>query len=176
MKKLLIVVDYQNDFVSGSLGFEKAAALEDRIADKIAQYRQAKDDVLFTLDTHAVDYANTQEGRNLPVVHCIKGTEGWELFGKIAALKQEGDVCFEKPSFGSAELFEYLKNKPYENIELIGVVSNICVLSNAVLVKAVLPETPVTVDASCVASNDDRLNEAALDVMESMQIRVINRE
>lgn len=176
MKKLLIVVDYQNDFVSGSLGFEKAVSLEQRIAEKIIRYQKNGDEVIFTLDTHTPDYLYTQEGRNLPVAHCIKGTQGWNLYGKIAELKREGDACFEKPAFGSAELFEYLKDKRYESVELAGVVTNICVVSNAVIAKTVLPETPVMVDAACVASNDDRLNEAALDVMASLQIQILNRE
>lgn len=176
MKKLLIVVDYQNDFVSGSLGFEKAVSLEQHIAEKISRYQKNGDEVIFTLDTHSPDYLHTQEGRNLPVVHCVKGTQGWNLYGKIAELKREGDACFEKPTFGSAELFEYLKDKRYESVELAGVVTNICVVSNAVIAKTALPETPVMVDAACVASNDNRLNEAALDVMASLQIQIFNRE
>lgn len=176
MKKLLIVVDYQNDFVSGSLGFEKAVSLERRIAEKISFYQKNGGEVIFTLDTHTSDYLHTQEGQNLPVVHCVKGTAGWKLYGKIAELRRDGDACFEKPAFGSAELFDYLKNKQYESVELVGVVTNICVVANAVLAKTALPETPVMVDAACVASNDEKLNKAALDVMASLQIRILNRE
>lgn len=176
MKKLLIVVDYQNDFVGGSLGFEKAVSLEKKIAEKIRRCRRDGGEVIFTLDTHTPDYLRTQEGRNLPVPHCVKGTEGWKLYGGIAELKEEGDRCFEKPAFGSAELFDYLRTRSYESVELVGVVSNICVIANAVLAKTALPETPVLVDAACVASNDDRLNEAALDVMAGLQIRILNRK
>jgi nicotinamidase-related amidase len=176
VKKLLIVVDYQNDFVNGSLGFEKAAALERPIVDKIAEYRRSGGEIVFTLDTHTTYYLNTQEGRNLPVVHCVEGTEGWNLFGKVAELKRDSDKVFKKPVFGSSDLLEYLKDREYESIELVGVVSNICVISNAVLAKTAQPETPVIVDAACVASNDDDLNEAALNVMESMHVKVTNRK
>lgn len=175
MKKILLVIDYQNDFVDGALGFQKAAVLEDAIARKIGQYRKNGDEVAFTFDTHTEDYLNTQEGCNLPVSHCIKGTEGWYLYGKIATLCVETDMRFEKISFGSLELASYLVQNKYDRIELVGVVSNICVLSNAVLAKAALPEAEIFVDASCTASNDDRLNEAALNVMESLQIKVTNR-
>jgi len=175
VKKILLVIDYQNDFVDGALGFQKAAALEDAIALRIGEYRNNGDEVAFTFDTHTEDYLNTQEGRSLPVSHCIKGTEGWYLYGKIATLCLGKDMRFEKNTFGSLELTGYLVQNKYDSIELVGVVSNICVLSNAVLAKAALPEAVIVVDASCTASNDDQLNEEALNVMESLQIKVMNR-
>lgn len=132
MKKLLIVVDYQNDFVSGSLGFEAAKRIEDAVCEKIRAYQAAGDDVVYTLDTHGPSYAGTQEGRKLPVAHCLRGTTGWELYGKAAELLR-GCPAFEKPVFGSAALFDWLRGREYAGIELCGVVSNICVLSNAVL-------------------------------------------
>ncbi len=176
MKKLLIVVDYQNDFVTGSLGFRKAQELEETIADKISEYREKRDEIAFTFDTHGEDYLETFEGRRLPVPHCIKETEGWQLYGRTACLISDEDKRFYKPAFGSAELFEYLKGKSYESVELAGVVSNICVISNAVLVKTALPEVPVIVDCACTASNDYTLNEAALKVMEGLQIELLNRK
>lgn len=172
MKKCLIVVDYQNDFVTGSLGFDKAPRLDERIAEKIRAYHLSGDDVLFTLDTHSKDYLLTREGRYLPVVHCVKGSEGHALYGLTGAARSPGDLCFEKPAFGSGALYEHLKATPYSHIELVGVVTNICVISNAVLAKTAQPETDVSVDASCVASNDDGLNDAALMVMRSMQIDI----
>lgn len=175
MKKILVVVDYQNDFVNGSLGFKKAEEIEENIADKINLYRKNGDEIVFTLDTHGNNYLNTQEGKLLQVPHCIKGTDGQMIFGKIASLRKETDKTFEKPIFACAELLEYLKGKEYESVELVGIVSNICVISNAVVAKMALPETPVIVDASCTASNDDKLNEEALDVMASLQIKIINR-
>jgi nicotinamidase/pyrazinamidase len=175
MKRLLIVVDYQKDFVDGPLGFAKAAELEELIAEKILEYRKAGDEIVFTFDTHAENYLDTQEGKNLPVVHCMEGSAGHALYGRVAELITEGDMRFNKPAFGSAELYEYVKDREYAAIELAGIISNICVISNAVLVKTAAPETPVLVDAMCIASNDDKLNEAAVAVMESLQIKIQNR-
>ena len=109
MKRLLIVVDYQNDFVDGSLGFPGAELLEEPIAAKIEEYRSAADVIAFTFDTHRCDYLETQEGRNLPVEHCIEGAPGHALYGRIAELIRPTDEVFEKPSFGSADLFEWLR-------------------------------------------------------------------
>jgi len=173
MKKCLIVVDYQNDFVTGALGYPESAALERGIAEKIKQYRDGGDDVVFTFDTHYDDYLDTQEGRKLPVAHCLHGTEGHDLYGAPAMLALDTDRKFLKNTFGSGELYAYLKQEPYESIELVGVVSNICVISNAVLAKTAQPETPIIVDASCTASNDSYLHQAALDVMSGLQIEVV---
>lgn len=175
MPKLLIVVDFQRDFVDGALGFPGAAALDSRIAEKIEGYRKAGDQILFTFDTHGKDYMYTQEGKNLPVPHCEKGSEGWKLYGQVAKAYREGDVCLEKCTFGSDLLLSYLKEHPFDSIELVGVVSNICVISNAVIAKAAQPETPVVVDARCVGSGDEALHNKALDVMEGLQIEIINR-
>lgn len=175
MKKLLIVVDYQKDFVDGALGFPKAVELEEAICSKIKAYRDSGHELIFTFDTHEENYLKTQEGRKLPLEHCFKGTEGWKLYGRVAELLLEGDKCFEKPAFGSLELGEYLRQRNYSSIELVGLVSNICVISNAVIAKAALPEAEIIVDAACTASFDEAMNEKTLDVMEGLQIKVINR-
>lgn len=185
MKRLLIVVDYQNDFVDGALGFPGAEKLEGPIAKKIEEYREAGDQVVFTLDTHLKDYLETQEGKNLPVPHCIEGTPGHNLYGRIAALASPTDEVFRKVTFGSEELFDWLRTarraagevnrQPFASIELVGLVSNICVVSNAVLAKTACPEVPVIVDAACTASFDPHLNDAVLDVLEGLQISVTNR-
>lgn len=172
MKKCLIVVDYQNDFVTGSLGFEKAVLLDERIAKKINDRRNSGWEIIFTFDTHDNNYLNTNEGKNLPVEHCIKGTDGHKLYGKTAAMLCENDKCFFKNSFGSSELFDFLKNGEFDTVELCGVVTNICVISNAVLAKTALPQAVITVDSHCVASNDNALNDAALAVMQSLQIDI----
>lgn len=172
MKKCLIVVDYQVDFVTGALGFEKAEMLEEIIVQKIMNYRKNGDEVIFTFDTHKADYAETYECRHLPVAHCIEKTEGHGLYGRVSKLCKDGDKCFYKPSFGSAELFDYLRQEEYESIELCGVVTNICVISNAVLAKTAKPEIDIVVDSKAVASNDDSLNDKALEVMKSFQIIV----
>lgn len=185
MKRLLIVVDYQKDFVDGALGFEGAELLDDRIAQKIREYREAGDSVYFTLDTHHRDYLDTQEGRNLPVEHCIEGTEGHELYGEVARSREDMDLVFQKPTFGSADLFERLLKlqrtafsvgtQPFSSIELVGLVSNICVISNAVIARTACPEVPIIVDAACTASFDPDMNEKALDIMEGLQVQVTNR-
>lgn len=185
MKRLLVVVDYQNDFVDGALGFPGAEKLEGPIVDKIAAYRERGDEVAFTFDTHHRDYLDTQEGRNLPIAHCIEGTPGHRLYGRVAGSLSDIDEVFRKPSFGSAEFFERCRKaqraaaevgrQPFESIEIVGLVSNICVLSNAVLAKTACPEVPVIVDAACTASFDPALHEKSLDVMEGLQIQVINR-
>lgn len=172
MKKCLVVVDYQNDFVSGSLGFEKAKELDSEIANLIEKYHNNSDDVVFTLDTHYEDYMDTNEGKYLPVPHCIKGTDGHNLYGKVSHSVKESDLLFEKNTFGSDKLFEYLKNNRYSSIELVGVVTDICVISNAVIAKTAQPETEIIVNKNLVASNDDKLNDEALSVMSSFQIKI----
>ncbi len=173
MRKCLIVVDYQNDFVSGTLGYPEAAAIEANIANKIAEYRGRGDEIIFTLDTHGKDYLQTQEGQNLPVPHCIDNTPGHALYGQVAQLRADGDRIFRKNTFGSGALYEYLKENPFDSIELLGVVSNICVISNAIPAKTAQPETPIIVASACTASNDAKLHQAGLDVMAGLQIKVI---
>lgn len=176
MKSLLLVVDYQKDFVDGSLGFPGAEALDGPIAQKIAACHAAGDDVIFTLDTHGADYLATQEGRKLPVPHCLRGTPGWELYGQTAKARREGDLVLEKPAFPSLELGNLLREKGYSRVELVGLVSYICVISNAIVAKAALPEAEIIVDAACTAGPDRALHEKALDLMEQgLQITVTNR-
>jgi nicotinamidase-related amidase len=175
MTGCLIVVDYQNDFVSGSLGFPGAASLDSLIAEKIQKYRAKGDAIIFTFDTHGTDYLKTQEGKNLAVPHCVKGTAGHDLYGETAKLARDDDICFYKQTFGSDELYEYLKTTRFERIEIVGLVSNICVIANAVLAKTAQPETPIVVDADCTAGHDSELHRAALDVMKGLQIRVARK-
>lgn len=185
MKRLLIVVDYQTDFVDGSLGFPGAEELGPRIAAKIDEYHERGDIVVFTMDRHEANYLTTQEGRNLPIEHCIAGTPGFELHSSIADHVLDVDEIFPKGTFGSDGLFEWLREAndvatqiraiPFESIELVGLVSNICVISNMVIAKTACPEVPIIVDAACTGSNDEKLNEAVLDVMGSLQVQVINR-
>ena len=171
MKKLLIVVDYQKDFVSGALGFPEAVQIEQALCQKIRSYQAQGQDVVYTMDTHGPDYAQTQEGRKLPVAHCLAGSPGWELYGEAAELLK-GCRRFDKPSFGSLELACQKRGQDYEQIELCGVVTNICVVSNAVLCKAALPEAEILVDPACAASPDPKAQQAALDVLQSIQVSV----
>lgn len=175
MKKLLIVVDYQCDFVNGPLGFPAAAALDDIISNKIAELRADGGDIAFTMDGHKENYAETMEGRKLPIPHCIEGTEGRTLYGQTASARRPLDRCILKSTFPALELGTWLKGKDYDEVELCGVVSYQCVLANAVMVKAALPEAEVVVDAKCVAGPDPVLHQKALDVMEALHITVRNR-
>lgn len=173
MKKLLIVVDYQKDFVDGSLGFDKAKEIEKNIADKINTYRNNGDEIVFTFDTHFENYLDTYEGKNLPVPHCIENTDGHGLHGQVAELNTDNDKCFYKNTFGSKDLFLYLLENNYSQIELCGVVTNICVISNAVLAKTALPEIDIIVEKNCVASNDENLANDAFSIMKNLHITVI---
>jgi len=174
MKKLLIVVDYQNDFVDGTLGFPGAEKLHEPICAKIEEYIGRGDAVVFTKDTHRPDYLETREGTHLPVVHCVRGTNGHALYGRLEELAK-GCLVFEKYTFGSDRLFDYLRSSGFSEIELVGLVSNICVLTNAILAKTALPEADIIVDASCTDSYDKDLNDKTFDVLSGIQVRVTNR-
>ncbi len=175
-KRLLVVVDYQRDFVDGSLGFEAAKALEDPICQRIREYYAIGGKVVFTMDTHEQKYLLTNEGKHLPVKHCIKGTAGWELYGKVARFAT-GENQIEKPTFGSIALADYIKeNGPFASIELCGVVSNICVISNAVIAKAASPESKIIISKRLIASNDGELENKALDLLENLHATVTDRD
>lgn len=175
MKKLLLVVDYQVDFVDGALGFPGAEKLDGPIAAKIAAYRAAGDQVAFTLDTHGENYLSTQEGRKLPVAHCLRGSRGWELYGETGRGRQEGDAAIQKPAFPSLELGQWLREEGFDRVELVGLVSYMCVLSNAIIAKAALPEAEICIDAGCTGGPDPELHEKSLDLMEALQMTVTNR-
>jgi nicotinamidase-related amidase len=176
MKRLLVVVDYQNDFVGGSLGFPGAELLDGPIAEKIKQYKESGDDVVYTMDTHGPGYLEMQEGKRLPVIHCQNGTEGWKLYGETGKLC-EGCMTIGKHAFGSFDLAEWAMMRGYDQIELCGLVSYICVISNAVLIKTAQPEAEIIVDAACTAGPDPKLNEECLDIMEKgLQITILNRK
>lgn len=174
MTKLLIVVDYQNDFVDGTLGFPDASNLYPGIKKRIEEYLNSSNEVIYTLDTHFENYLSTQEGRNLPIVHCVKGTRGHELYGDLKEV-MKGCRFFEKPTFASLELGEYIKSisSSLESIELCGLVSNICVLSNAVMAKASAPEAKIIVDSHLTASNDPEMNEKVLSILKGIQVEIL---
>lgn len=173
MRKILIVVDMQKDFIDGSLGTKEAVGIVPRVIAKIKSYR--KNDVYATRDAHSSNYLQTQEGRNLPVVHCVKGTPGWEIQPDIAGLISPSHI-FDKPTFGSINLaHEMTKCRHGDDleIELVGLCTDICVVSNALLLKAYLPEVRIIVDARCCAGVTPEKHEAALKTMESCQIDVL---
>lgn len=166
MKKTLIVVDMQKDFIDGSLGTKEAVVIVDNVKKKIKEYQENGDEIIFTRDTHQIDYLNTNEGKHLPVEHCIEGTEGWKI---EAELEVPGAIYIDKPTFG------YLKWNEYnlEEVELVGLCTDICVVSNALIIKALYPEIRVTVDASCCAGVTPESHAAALMTMKMCQIEVI---
>jgi len=170
MKKLLVVIDMQNDFIDGALGTPEAVAIVDAVREKIKAYPAR--DIFATMDTHGPDYLTTQEGRNLPVEHCIRGTDGWRLRPEIEELLTEA-VIFEKPTFGSVRMAEAAgRIADLEEIELVGLCTDICVVSNAMLLKAAMPEVRISVDAACCAGVTPEKHLAALETMRSCQIEV----
>ena len=171
MRKILVVVDMQNDFIDGALGTNEALAIVENVKAKIREYDT--NDIFVTMDTHASDYLNTQEGRNLPVPHCIKGTEGWQLRDDIAGLLASANI-YEKPTFGSIRLAKDISDIAAGEeieIEIIGLCTDICVVSNALLLKANMPEVQISVDPACCAGVTPESHEAALKTMQMCQIQ-----
>ncbi len=171
MKKALVVVDMQNDFVDGALGTKEAVAIIPAIKDKINKLRKDGYEIVFTRDTHNEDYLNTQEGKNLPVAHCIKGTKGWEICDGLKDLVEKDDLIINKPTFGSTYLGEYLEG--YDTVELCGVCTDICVISNATIIKAYSPETNIVIDRTCVAGVTPESSDRALEAMKVLQMNII---
>ena len=171
MKKVLVVVDMQNDFIDGALGTKEAVAIVPKVKRKIEEHAN-KSTILFTRDTHAVDYLKTQEGSKLPVPHCIMNTEGWQISD---ALDTNLGSIVDKPTFGSVALAEYIKTiVDCEEVELVGLCTDICVISNALLIKAYLPEVKISVDAACCAGVTPESHRNALNAMKMCQIDIIN--
>jgi nicotinamidase-related amidase len=168
--KILIVVDMQNDFIDGSLGTAEAEAIVPAVINKIKQYEDDGNLIIYTKDTHFDNYLETSEGRNLPVEHCIKGTAGHDIPSDVL---RSHDLIFEKLTFGSVELASYLEGGDFDSVELIGLCTDICVISNALLIKAHFPEKEVVVDSSCCAGVTPQTHAAALTTMKMCQIKVI---
>lgn len=166
MKKTLIVVDMQNDFIDGSLGTREAQAIVGKVKDKIKSYQENHGEIIFTRDTHTKDYLNTNEGKHLPVEHCIAGTDGWKI---ADGLEIADAVYIDKPSFGYMDW----KNYNLKEVEIVGLCTDICVVSNALIIKATYPEINVTVDASCCAGVTPKTHKAALETMKMCQVNVI---
>ncbi len=173
MQDILIVVDMQNDFIDGALGTAEAVAIVPKVVEKVKDFKGI---VIFTRDTHGENYMQTQEGRNLPVPHCIKGSHGWEVCPALEPLRT--GLTIDKPTFGSAELGRLLlelgAKDPVGSITLVGLCTDICVISNAMIAKAFLPEVPVTVDAACCAGVTPESHRNALNAMKMCQVRIEN--
>lgn len=183
---ILVVVDYQKDFVDGALGFEKAKQLDIELAKKIKHHWDEDGTVIFTFDTHHTDYMNTIEGENLPVPHCIVGTPGWELYGNVNRVHNWGATNnkpyydINKMTFGSTDLIDVF-NKIVEEadgerhvtVEFTGVVTNICVISNAIIAKATVPNARIIINSSLCGSNDRELEQKAFDIMKNLHMEII---
>ncbi|MBR2389202.1 MAG: cysteine hydrolase [Mogibacterium sp.] len=173
MRNILVVVDMQNDFIDGALGTAEAVAIVENVKARIREYDPA--DVFVTMDTHAPNYLETQEGRNLPVKHCIKGTKGWQIRSDIASLLPDWHI-YEKPTFGSVALAKdiaEIATAEEIEIEVLGLCTDICVVSNALMLKAYMPEVQISVDSSCCAGVTPESHEAALKTMQMCQIRIM---
>lgn len=172
MNKLLIVVDMQNDFIDGALGTKEAVAILPNVKKKIEEYRNSGYKVIFTRDTHDKNYLETQEGRNLPVTHCVKDTNGWAISPE---LDTKDSLVIDKPTFGSVDMMTIItRNFSDAEFEVIGICTDICVISNAIMLKAFLPEAKVSVDASCCAGVTPQSHKNALEAMKMCQINIIN--
>ncbi len=167
--KLLVVVDMQNDFIDGALGSKEAVGIVEKVYDKVKSFDS---EILFTQDTHGDDYMSTQEGRKLPVPHCIKGTKGWEICDVLEPFAKNRVT---KETFGCIILpeciLDYFEEEP-EEIELVGLCTDICVISNAMILKAAFPDIPVSVDSACCAGVTPESHKNALDAMASVQIEI----
>lgn len=170
--KTLIVIDMQNDFIDGSLGTKEAVAIVSNVREKIKEYLKNGDEVIFTRDTHHEDYMETNEGKHLPVVHCIEETEGWEIRQELTeAVKESGSkkvTVINKPSFGFTGWADF----DFEEIEIVGLCTDICVVSNALILKALFPEISISVDPSCCAGVTPDSHKAALETMKMCQIQI----
>ena len=170
MSKILIVVDMQNDFIDGALGTKEAAAIVPYVKDVIESFDGK---VYFTRDTHFENYMETQEGANLPVPHCIKDTDGWQIRAELDTLRKTEAI--DKLTFGSSALVDVLKaEKNIESITFVGLCTDICVISNAMVVKAFFPEVPLIVDAKGCAGVSPESHQRALEAMKVCQIKIIN--
>lgn len=168
--RVLVVVDMQNDFIDGSLGTKEAVGIVDNVISKIKEFEENNDLIIYTKDTHYADYLKTPEGIKLPVEHCIKNTHGWEIKDEIL---RGHDIVFEKETFGSVALVEYLKTLCLDEIHLIGLCTDICVISNALLIKANFPDVNIYVDESCCAGVSVKSHREAINTMRMCQINII---
>ena len=165
MRKILLVIDMQNDFIDMALGTKEAVAIVPAVKTKIEEYVKGGNEIIFTRDTHEENYLDTNEGKHLPVPHCIRGTKGWEI---ADGLYVNGARIIDKPNFG----WPNWKDERFEEVELIGLCTDICVVSNALIIKAAFPEIKVSVDASCCAGVTPESHKAALKTMEMCQVEV----
>ncbi|WP_302488742.1 cysteine hydrolase family protein [uncultured Mitsuokella sp.] len=170
MRKVIVVIDMQNDFIDGALGTKEAQAMLPHLVAKLEREKDAL--LIFTQDTHSKNYMETQEGRNLPVLHCIKPEKGWEIAPSLQPFVKKAAAVIEKPAFGSLELPKAVAKLQPDEVELVGLCTDICVISNAMILKAAFPELPVAVDASCCAGVTPASHDNALQAMKMCQVDI----
>lgn len=173
MKKAFVLVDYQNDFIDGALGFEKAKTLKQNILARLKNLDFSDTDLLITYDTHGEDFLKTKEGLNLPVTHCLEGSKGWELPEDFAHFKQKARKIFHKNTFGSLDLANFLQKEQYEQIEFAGLVSHICVFHNIILAFNAGLNTKLILHKNCTASFDEGLENAAFDLLRAFWVELV---
>ena len=171
-EKLLVVVDYQKDFVDGALGFETAEQLDQVIANKIEEYLKAGQDVIFTKDTHYTNYLTTREGKHLPIEHCIIDSEGHNLYGKVAGYEKQAKKVFNKTSFGSIDLAKFISRSDYKEVEFCGLVSNICVLSNIIMTQTYNEKVEITVDLNATKGLSEEVNSSFKTYLQNLTVNV----
>ncbi len=177
MRELLVVVDMQTDFVDGALGTKEAQKIVENVVSKVKSAKECGKDIIFTMDTHTRDThqennSETQEGKKLPIAHSIKGSKGWEIIPKLQKLTQDC-MILENPSFGCTQLAHIAARGQYESIELVGLCTDICVISNAMIFKSSLPEAEIFVDANCCAGVSPESHRNALEAMKMCQIEIL---
>lgn len=170
MRKVIVVIDMQNDFIDGALGTKEAQVMLPHLVAKLEREKDAL--LIFTQDTHSKNYMETQEGRNLPVPHCIKPEKGWEIAPSLQPFVKKAAAVIEKPAFGSLELPKAVAKLQPDEVELVGLCTDICVISNAMILKAAFPELPVAVDASCCAGVTPTSHDNALQAMKMCQVDI----
>jgi len=170
-KRLLVVVDYQNDFITGPLGFKSALGIEERLIALIHEFNVSGGDIVFTQDVHDENYLASEEGKNLPVIHCQKGGFGAEIYGEVGRLAK-GHRIFPKDTFGSKKLFAFLLAHEYDEVVLAGIITTMCVLANTIIAKTALPNAHIVVDRRGTASPDEHLEEEAYDVLKNIHVEV----
>ncbi len=170
MKEVLVVIDMQNDFVFGSLGSQEARDILPALRERVEAARKNGTEIVFTRDTHEKNYLQTQEGKRLPVEHCIRNTDGWQI---VEGLYKNGEKIFDKPTFGSVQLAKYLAEEPFDTVTFCGVCTDICVISNALLCKAFAPEKTVRAIEECMAGVSVESHRAAIAAMRSCQVEIL---
>lgn len=173
MKKALVVIDMQNDFITGVLGNNECRAIVPEVVKRVNKAAEDNIDIIFSQDTHQENYLSTREGKKLPIPHCIQNTHGWEIIPELAEVKEQKGIVFEKETFGSRSMAGYIMEQGYDAVELIGVCTDICVISNAMTIRAFAPELEISINEACCAGVTPQSHQTAIEAMKACQINII---